>query len=175
MYFYLFFIHFIWLCSLHTTCPEPIFCIHPFSIINPYLFKCKTNIIPCAYLLFFFSFQWSWSAAFYTVFNIHTIQTFDFCSFFYAFCNPQDLIFLLDIVINFHTSLVGPGGEVITDPKVIRMSYIKGWFVVDLVSCLPYDLINFIFTSPLTEDVSCLKLVFFSELSKSIVKIKRGT
>ena len=71
--------------------------------------------------------------------------------FFFPF---QDLIFLLDIVINFHTSLVGPGGEVITDPKVIRMSYIKGWFVVDLVSCLPYDLINFIFTSPLTEDVS---------------------
>nr|XP_039268573.1 potassium voltage-gated channel subfamily H member 1-like [Styela clava] len=57
-----------------------------------------------------------------------------------------DLIFLIDIVLNFHTTFVGPGGEVISDPKVIRMNYLKSWFVIDLLSCLPYDLVNF-FTS----------------------------
>ncbi|XP_078493576.1 voltage-gated delayed rectifier potassium channel KCNH1 [Ciona intestinalis] len=57
-----------------------------------------------------------------------------------------DVIFLFDIVINFHTTYVGPGGEVISDPKVIRMNYIKSWFVIDLLSCLPYDLINFMFS-----------------------------
>jgi len=39
---------------------------------------------------------------------------------------------------------VGPSGEVIADPKIIRMNYIKSWFVVDLVSCIPYDLFNFV-------------------------------
>ncbi len=53
-----------------------------------------------------------------------------------------DVIFLVDIVLNFHTTFVGPAGEVISDPKLIRMNYMKTWFVIDLLSCLPYDVIN---------------------------------
>lgn len=53
-----------------------------------------------------------------------------------------DVIFLVDIVLNFHTTFVGPAGEVISDPKLIRMNYLKTWFVIDLLSCLPYDVIN---------------------------------
>ncbi|XP_028828398.1 potassium voltage-gated channel subfamily H member 5 isoform X2 [Denticeps clupeoides] len=53
-----------------------------------------------------------------------------------------DVIFLVDIVLNFHTTFVGPGGEVISDPKLIRMNYLRTWFVIDLLSCLPYDIIN---------------------------------
>ncbi|XP_037400994.1 potassium voltage-gated channel subfamily H member 1b isoform X1 [Pygocentrus nattereri] len=53
-----------------------------------------------------------------------------------------DVIFLVDIVLNFHTTFVGPAGEVISDPKLIRMNYVKTWFVIDLLSCLPYDVIN---------------------------------
>ncbi|XP_037606534.1 potassium voltage-gated channel subfamily H member 5-like [Sebastes umbrosus] len=53
-----------------------------------------------------------------------------------------DVIFLIDIVLNFHTTFVGPAGEVISDAKLIRMNYLKTWFVIDLLSCLPYDIIN---------------------------------
>ncbi|XP_028997895.1 potassium voltage-gated channel subfamily H member 5-like [Betta splendens] len=53
-----------------------------------------------------------------------------------------DVIFLVDIVLNFHTTFVGPAGEVISDAKLIRMNYLKTWFVIDLLSCLPYDIIN---------------------------------
>ncbi|XP_029352967.1 potassium voltage-gated channel subfamily H member 5a [Echeneis naucrates] len=53
-----------------------------------------------------------------------------------------DVIFLVDIVLNFHTTFVGPSGEVISDAKLIRMNYLKTWFVIDLLSCLPYDVIN---------------------------------
>ncbi|KAF3841907.1 hypothetical protein F7725_023858 [Dissostichus mawsoni] len=45
-----------------------------------------------------------------------------------------DVIFLVDIVLNFHTTFVGPAGEVISDPKLIRMNYLKTWFVIDLLS-----------------------------------------
>lgn len=45
-------------------------------------------------------------------------------------------------VLNFHTTFVGPGGEVVSDPKVIRMNYLQSWFVIDLLSCLPYDVFN---------------------------------
>ncbi|XP_076634025.1 potassium voltage-gated channel protein ether a go-go isoform X3 [Colletes latitarsis] len=53
-----------------------------------------------------------------------------------------DVIFFIDIVLNFHTTFVGPGGEVVSDPKVIRMNYLKSWFIIDLFSCLPYDVFN---------------------------------
>lgn len=77
----------------------------------------------------------------------------------------QDLIFLIDIVLNFHTTFVGPGGEVISDPKVIRMNYLKSWFVIDLLSCLPYDLVNFFTTeNGLNDEVSyhMQRTVYFS-------------
>ncbi|KAK7504351.1 hypothetical protein BaRGS_00004655 [Batillaria attramentaria] len=53
-----------------------------------------------------------------------------------------DVVFFVDIVLNFHTTFVGPSGEVISDPKIIRMNYLKSWFVIDLLSCLPYDVFN---------------------------------
>ncbi|XP_061602593.1 potassium voltage-gated channel subfamily H member 5-like [Cololabis saira] len=53
-----------------------------------------------------------------------------------------DIIFLIDIVLNFHTTFVGPAGEVVSDARLIRMNYMKTWFVIDLLSCLPYDVIN---------------------------------
>ncbi|XP_068176820.1 potassium voltage-gated channel subfamily H member 1-like isoform X1 [Antennarius striatus] len=53
-----------------------------------------------------------------------------------------DVIFLVDIVLNFHTTFVGAGGEVISDPRLIRVNYVRTWFVIDLLSCLPYDVIN---------------------------------
>ena len=54
------------------------------------------------------------------------------------------MIFIADVAINFHTTYVGQGGEVISDPQVIRTNYIRSWFIIDLLSCLPYDVIDMI-------------------------------
>ncbi|XP_063068050.1 potassium voltage-gated channel subfamily H member 5-like, partial [Engraulis encrasicolus] len=53
-----------------------------------------------------------------------------------------DVVFLVDIVLNFHTTFVGPAGEVVSDAALIRINYLKTWFSIDLLSCLPYDIIN---------------------------------
>ncbi|KAI3385406.1 hypothetical protein SNEBB_009281 [Seison nebaliae] len=53
-----------------------------------------------------------------------------------------DVIFVIDIILNFHTTFVGTNGEVISDPKMIRINYLKSWFIIDLLSCLPYDVFN---------------------------------
>lgn len=53
-----------------------------------------------------------------------------------------DVVFFLDIVLNFHTTYVSQTGEVISDPRLIRLNYLKSWFVIDLLSCLPYDIFN---------------------------------
>ena len=50
-----------------------------------------------------------------------------------------DVIFFVDILLNFHMTFVGSAGEVVSEPRIIRMNYLKGWFIIDLLSCLPYD------------------------------------
>ena len=71
-----------------------------------------------------------------------------------------DVIFFIDIVLNFHTTYVGPGGEVVSDPAVIRVNYMKSWFMIDLLSCLPYDVFN---AFDHDEDVSIWTLNFINK------------
>lgn len=78
-----------------------------------------------------------------------------------------DVIFFIDIVLNFHTTFVGPGGEVVSDPKVIRMNYLRSWFVIDLLSCLPYDVFN---AFDHDEDVSSLRSGEEADINRSSEK-----
>ena len=63
-----------------------------------------------------------------------------------------DIIFIADVAINFVTTIVGTGGEVVTDPLIIRMNYISTWFTLDLLSCFPYDLMHAIVQGELSEE-----------------------
>ncbi|GAU95370.1 hypothetical protein RvY_06999 [Ramazzottius varieornatus] len=53
-----------------------------------------------------------------------------------------DIVFFIDIILNFHTTFVGPTGGIVSDPKIIRRTYLKSWFLIDLLACLPYDIFN---------------------------------
>ena len=35
-------------------------------------------------------------------------------------------------------------GELIKDAKIIQMNYVSNWYCLDLLSCLPYDIIYFV-------------------------------
>ncbi|KAI5618064.1 potassium voltage-gated channel subfamily H member 6-like, partial [Silurus asotus] len=65
-------------------------------------------------------------------------------------CNPLnivdaivDVLFMVDIVISFRTTYVDTNDEVVTHPKHIAIHYIKGWFLIDIVAALPFDLLVF--------------------------------
>ena len=47
-------------------------------------------------------------------------------------------IFMLDIVVNFCTAYLDDQGNLITSRKMIFMNYIKTYFVIDLLSSLPF-------------------------------------
>lgn len=51
-----------------------------------------------------------------------------------------DIMFIADILINFRTTYISDG-EIITDPRKIAHNYAKGWFVIDAVAAIPFDLI----------------------------------
>ena len=53
-----------------------------------------------------------------------------------------DIMFLADILINFRTTYLH-NGEVVTDPQKIALNYVKGWFVIDSVAAIPFDLLLF--------------------------------
>ena len=52
-----------------------------------------------------------------------------------------DLIFLLDVCKTFCTGFVDDNDAVIMDAKVVRNHYLTGFFVTDVVSSIPLDLI----------------------------------
>lgn len=52
----------------------------------------------------------------------------------------MDLIFFIDIFMNFRTSYISTSsGEEVVDPKLIALKYLKGRFIVDLLSTIPFD------------------------------------
>jgi CRP-like cAMP-binding protein len=61
----------------------------------------------------------------------------------YAFDLIIDLYFYIDIVFNFCTGFVDPSDEerVIYHPGVIAKNYAKTWLAIDVVACLPIDIV----------------------------------
>jgi len=53
-----------------------------------------------------------------------------------------DVVFFVDVLLNCHTSFVTASGDVILDLRAVRINYLKSWFFIDLLSCLPYDIFN---------------------------------
>jgi len=51
-----------------------------------------------------------------------------------------DIMFIADILINFRTTYIH-NGERVDDPKKIAMYYVRGWFIVDALAAIPFDLL----------------------------------
>ncbi|MCI4384842.1 hypothetical protein PGIGA_G00043340 [Pangasianodon gigas] len=65
-------------------------------------------------------------------------------------CNPLnvvdlvvDVMFIIDIIINFRTTYVNRNDEVVSHPGRIAQHYFKGWFLIDIVAAIPFDLLIF--------------------------------
>lgn len=54
-----------------------------------------------------------------------------------------DVLFIVDIVMNFRTTYVDQKDVVVTQPSRIAKHYIKGWFFIDLFAAIPFDLVIF--------------------------------
>lgn len=50
-------------------------------------------------------------------------------------------MFIIDIVINFRTTYISENEEVISQPSKIAVHYFRGWFIIDLVAAIPFDLL----------------------------------
>lgn len=62
-----------------------------------------------------------------------------------------DVTFIVDILINFRTTYISGNDEVVSHPGKIAVHYLKGWFLIDLVAAIPFDLL---FMRQATDEVS---------------------
>eukprot|EP01043_Picozoa_sp_COSAG02_P010048 COSAG02_NODE_347_length_24085_cov_23.240724_12_plen_981_part_00 len=54
-----------------------------------------------------------------------------------------DVFFICDVGLNFRTSFFDKNGFREERPRKMAIQYMKGWFVIDLVSCLPFGYVGY--------------------------------
>ncbi|KAL1023029.1 hypothetical protein UPYG_G00035570 [Umbra pygmaea] len=81
----------------------------------------------------------------------------------------SDTFFLMDLVLNFRTGIVFEDNtEIILDPRKIKMTYLKTWFMVDFISSIPVDYIFLIVEKGIDSEVyktaRALRIVRFTKI-----------
>lgn len=56
--------------------------------------------------------------------------------------NTMDMIFIVDVFLNFRTGFIDDQNLVVMDSKRISRAYLRGWFTLDVASGIPFDLIE---------------------------------
>ena len=55
-----------------------------------------------------------------------------------------EVVFVVDILINFRTTYIDvESGRLISQPSKVAIHYLKGWFFVDLLAALPFELLYY--------------------------------
>ncbi|XP_051570592.1 potassium voltage-gated channel subfamily H member 4a isoform X1 [Myxocyprinus asiaticus] len=81
-----------------------------------------------------------------------------------------EMLFILDIILNFRTTYVGPAGQVVYDSRSICLHYCTTWFILDLIAALPFDLL-YLFNISVTSLVHLLKTVRLLRLLRLLQKL----
>lgn len=77
-------------------------------------------------------------------------------------------MFAADIVVNFNTALMHRG-EVCEDRKIVTKAYLRGWFTIDLMATIPFELIA---TGLFSETHRVLRIIRLLRLSR-LLKLVR--
>lgn len=85
----------------------------------------------------------------------------------------MDVLFLFDMAVQSSTGYRDRDGSFVKDPKRIFLRYLKSWFILDLLSVIPWEMTSHFFPkdSSLT-DLALLKLLRFLRLTR-LVKLLR--
>nr|QQY02582.1 potassium voltage-gated channel subfamily H member 2 [Cryptocotyle lingua] len=85
-----------------------------------------------------------------------------------------DIMFIIDILINFRTTYVNKNDELISDPGRIAIHYFKGWLLIDVVAAIPFDLIQIgAQTDDMVKLIGLLKTARLLRLVRVVRKLDR--
>ncbi|XP_058478312.1 potassium voltage-gated channel subfamily H member 8-like isoform X2 [Solea solea] len=83
-----------------------------------------------------------------------------------------EILFIIDIVLNFRTTYVSTSGQVVYDARSICVHYVTSWLFVDLIAALPFDLL-YAFNISVNFGVHLLKTVRLLRLLRLLQKLDR--
>ncbi|XP_053184122.1 potassium voltage-gated channel subfamily H member 8 [Scomber japonicus] len=83
-----------------------------------------------------------------------------------------EILFILDIMLNFRTTFVSTSGQVVYDARSICVHYVTTWLFVDLIAALPFDLL-YAFNVSVYFGVHLLKTVRLLRLLRLLQKLER--
>jgi|MDSY01.1.fsa_nt_gb hypothetical protein len=90
-----------------------------------------------------------------------------------------DMIFIVDICLNFRTGyFVGTAEDDLVefDPYLVARNYLRGWFTLDVVSGIPFALLDLVFASSgnvkILKTAKSLRLLRFLKLGR-LLKIEK--
>ncbi|KAI1889003.1 hypothetical protein AGOR_G00174580 [Albula goreensis] len=116
-----------------------------------------------------------YSAAF--LLNDHEEKVMQNCGYSCSPLNVVDLIvdimFIIDILINFRTTYVNSNDEVVSQPFRIAVHYFKGWFLIDMVAAIPFDLLIYRNGEETTTLIGLLKTARLLRLVRVARKLDR--
>ncbi|VDK34267.1 unnamed protein product [Taenia asiatica] len=103
---------------------------------------------------FYFAIMVPYNAAFQKDSTERTLRTLDMII---------EVLFIVDILLNFRTTFVSKSGQVVHHSKEIALNYIRGWFILDLIAAVPFDVIWTIQSpeSPVNKQ-KCIRISFTS-------------
>ena len=53
-----------------------------------------------------------------------------------------DFVFFVDIILTFNMPIYDQKSRLITDRKLIAIRYLRSWFLMDIIVCLPFSFIR---------------------------------
>ncbi|XP_069068171.1 potassium voltage-gated channel subfamily H member 8 [Pleurodeles waltl] len=83
-----------------------------------------------------------------------------------------EILFIIDIILNFRTTYVSKSGQVIFEARSICIHYVTTWFVIDLIAALPFDLL-YAFNVTVVSLVHLLKTIRLLRLLRLLQKLDR--
>lgn len=82
-----------------------------------------------------------------------------------------NILFIFDIIVGFRTTFFNAEGMEIRDPKQLAMKYLKGMFVIDFLSSIPYRYVKIIF--PPIDKISFCKILKIARISRFAPFVQR--
>ncbi|XP_041375018.1 potassium voltage-gated channel subfamily H member 8-like [Gigantopelta aegis] len=84
-----------------------------------------------------------------------------------------EILFIVDIILNFRTSFVNKSGQIVYDSRTIAAKYSRGWFLLDLLAAIPFDLLYIFSIDTGTGLMHLLKVARLLRLARLLQKIDR--
>eukprot|EP00937_MAST-01D_sp_MAST-1D-sp2_P006894 g6894.t1 len=102
-----------------------------------------------------------------------------------AFLEPQynalfwvnrviDLVFAVDIVLNFFIAYRQPDGKWVTNKRLIARRYVRGWLAIDVISIIPFDLIALLAENKELGPGQAVRFLRMLRLIKMITRLSRS-